>query len=188
MGLRKRNFITQNLIDGKYGKRLSAIFQPIVPEELILLEPGKAKVGIIEKGIGNSCIMKCPGQGWLPHPLSQPHTARGAGKVLLYKTIHNFNLIALILIRYNRKNRLVIGATDNLNLLLLDHLHQLIDKFLAVFSNPVIEGAAQMHVAPYARVLLEYLDKGSITLIVGLFKDMGKVTHRLMIVNAKKKV
>ena len=136
---------------------------------------GVVKGGVFDPGTGHDpCHLR------LPHPLREPHAARGAAKTGLAVVAHARDLRHGVALWNGAQQRLVVAAAHDLDLARRVHAGKPVKKLRTVFLEPVKERTGEMQHGADGGKAFEHVQKRLVGQIIGLFEDESEVSHRLV--------
>ena len=151
----------------------------------MLFQPRLLEVVIVEDRIFDSGGGNIGNQGLLPDALRHPHAANARLKQLLQISGIGSNLADPVWRRDHRQDRLVESAAHDLDLPPSHQSPQAVHIFRLVLDQPFHQAAAGVQGKRDFRIAFDQVEKGSVTVAVGAFKDAVEIPDRLMIVQTK---
>jgi hypothetical protein len=151
-----------------------------------IFDSGVMKVLFVEESIFDAHLSQCFRKLRLPDSFRQPEAAGLCPEIFLQKLVHHPDLANTVLLRNDRKNRLVEAPTKEFDLTAANHV---LDRFPAIFLfglHVLPKGPGKVERKFNRRMLDHILKERQIAILKGSLEDEGEISHGLVIMDGKK--
>ena len=152
---------------------------------MVLFQPRLLEMIIVEDRVFDAGGGNIGNQALLPDAFRHPHAPNARLKQLLQISGIGSNLADPIRGWDHRQDRLVESAAHDLDLTPSHQSPQAVHIFRLVVDQPFHQAAAGVQGQRDFRIAFDQVEKGSVTVAVGAFKDAVEIPDRLMIVQTK---
>jgi len=146
---------------GEDGQLVPLLFGDVVTKEvLVLVEPDLLEMRVIDNHVPGSRLGQRLGQVRLPDAFRQPQPGRFRAEQAADGLGQLPDLAYLVRVRQRRQDRLIVAASQNLNLAALYQRPDALQKAGVVLRQPFQQAAGKMQPDVDSRMALQQLDQG----------------------------
>ena len=183
---RPRDEVAQPLEAGEDRQRNPGLLGDVVAEEVRLLEPHGAEVGVVDDGVPHARLADRPREVRLPDPLGQPEALGGGAKLRGDRPGELLDLAALVRIRDGGEDRFVVATGEDLDLPAGGQGPDPPEEVGSVGLEPVEERPGIMERQADPGVAFQRPHERGVRVVRGPGHDVVEVPDRLMVVDRER--